>query len=639
MRSAGGPRHAAPSTPSQFPWGRNSAALSAALLIALAPSVASWATATEGTNGAGSGQGEGSGGTGDGSGAGQGEGSGEAAGSGTGQGDGSGGTGDGSGVAQGDAPGGTGDGSGGYQGDGSGATSTGDGNGTGNGDGNGSGGGSTGGLGYGGRAVGPDPLPLLADDPAYPVPAPPVNDNLPEAVDVQPGRQLNIVCDPVDRPGVEAFARLITRTYHRSAHSTFRECIDQKSEHYDGRALDWDLNAYDPHDRRIGDAVAMWLTDNDGEMALRFGIQSIIWNAHSWNATDPVWKAYVGQSAHTDHIHLSFTWDGANMRTSWWTGIAVEQPDLGPCPAVVGAYAATPQAPRYEACTGVQVAPSIDTGYVRVRPGQTGGGVGLLQPLLDVPQTGVLDEPTRTALIDWQSEQGVPATGVLDQLTYAAALGWQLPELPEEALAVEVPDFATTEFTPYKRHTLVEGDSGEAVAVLQEALGIEADGVFGPKTAEALAEFITSHPVLTDQALVESGELEPLPADEVRVTPLVWSLLELREYPTLTHRYETVEVGDENRELVALLQEHLGVEADGVFGPVTEQAVMAEQAAAELEPTGVVDGPTWAAIDKGRGLNEFQEGLTQQAEQAEQASDEQAGDEQADDVDEELPER
>ena len=46
-------------------------------------------------------------------------------------------------------------------------------------------------------------------------------------------------------------------------------------------------------------------------------------------------------------------------------------------------------------------------------------------------------------------------------------------------------------FVRLERLPLTEGDEGEAVAVLQEALGAEPDGSFGPLTAEALAKEIS----------------------------------------------------------------------------------------------------------------------------------------------------
>ena len=49
---------------------------------------------------------------------------------------------------------------------------------------------------------------------------------------------------------------------------------------------------------------------------------------------------------------------------------------------------------------------------------------------------------------------------------------------------------------------------------------------------------------------------------------------------------------------VTLLQGLLGVDDDGSFGPKTEAAVKKVQKHAEIEPTGVVDGPTWVALEK-----------------------------------------
>lgn len=435
---------------------------------------------------------------------------------------------------------------------------------------------------YGGRSTGPAPLLTLAPDPAYPVPAPPENEGLPEDVDEILPWQGNVICDPVDRPGLEAFGNLVGQHFGRPGYTTSRTCIDQKSEHYDGRAIDWQLNAFDPHDRRIGDAVVTWLTDNDGEMAKRFGIQSIIWNERSWRPDGSGWQGYVGQSPHTDHIHFSFTWDGAMMRTSWWTGEPVTVPDHGPCAVVAGAYAAVPVGPRAEPCQPGMLSAAW-SGYSDVRPGGSGAGVGLVQPLLEVPQTGVLDDATREALFAWQTERGVPQTGVLDQLTYAAALGWELPQLPESALAVPLPEHMVTPYSDFYRTELAEGSKGSGVELLQRALGVEADGSFGPVTAGALQEFTEEHPLLSTAPSTSA---------------LLWRVLEVTDYPTIPYRGMTLQVGDRGQ-AVATLQAQVGAETDGVFGPLTEQAVRDAQAAAGLEPTGVVDGPTWAAVDQG----------------------------------------
>lgn len=476
------------------------------------------------------------------------------------------------------------------------------------------------GLRYGGHSTGPMPLETLAPDPAYPVPEPPTHEEaLPEGIELpdevdDPGVfQSNIICDPVTKPGVLAIANLLGDHYDRPGYTTSRTCIDQRSEHYDGRAVDWQMDANDPQERRIGDAAVTWLTANDGEVARRLGIQSIIWNHRSWHASNPVWQGYVGQSPHTDHVHISLNWDGAYMRTSWWTGVAVtaETADQGPCAVIGGAYAALPQAARTQACAEAEFWPE-NTGIPTVRPGGEGEGVDLLQPLLEVELTGVLDEATRRALITWQGEQGVPQTGVLDQLTYAAALGHELPELPEGALAVEWPEAMATEFTPLKRTVLTEGDTGEDVKVLQDALGVDGDGVFGPLTAQALTDFAAEQPLLRE--------------DLTETDTLVWTLLEREAYPHLQLRSLELQIEDEGYP-VTVLQELLDVEGDGIFGPITEQAVLDAQAATELEPTGIVDPATWQAIEEAATAREEAAEAEAEAAEAEAEQDESTQDE------------
>lgn len=492
--------------------------------------------------------------------------------------------------------------------------------------------------------------PLLGDA-DHPVPDPPTNEALPVEVDELGPYVFKVSCDPQDRPGVSALALLLGDTFDRHAHSGSRPCIDYNSAHHDGRALDWALNAHDATDRRIGDTVAHWLTENDGEMARRLGIDNFIWNRQVWDRFSG-WQNYVGHP-HDDHMHFALTWDGAQMNTSWWTGVAVTRPDLGPC-EVSGMYAALHQFPRREACPQIDAAPP-STGLARVLPGGTETGLSALQEQLGVPATGVLDGPTRAALLDWQVEHDVPATGLIDDYTHAALQGQTLPELAAGLQAVLPEEWQTTAFTPYLRSTVTQGDTGEAVVVLQDALGTEPDGDFGPKTAEALSEWEESVPLLAAQAGRRGAD------DPAVVTPLTWTLLERAAHPTVELRDLELAVGsvDESADpegaragaeplldddgtprpvyaggAVLLLQVLLGVDADGDFGPQTEEAVKAAQEEAGLEPTGVVDGPTWAAIETAAIEADRIEGAPglqaqREREKAEQAAAQEADAEQA----------
>ena len=464
-----------------------------------------------------------------------------------------------------------------------------------------------------GHGAGPSTFSPLPGDETYPVPEPPANEFLPLEVDELGPYTRQISCDPQDRPGITAFAMLIGEHYGRPAYHGSRPCVPYNSFHHDGRALDWSLNAYDPMDRRLGDAVAHWLSENDGEMAARFGIENFIWNHQVWDRWNG-WQVYVGHP-HDDHIHFAFTWDGAQMNTSWWTGVAVTQPDLGPC-EIAGQYSALHVFPRRQVCPSTDFLPPL-TGLPQVQPGGAGTGLSTLQEKLGVPVTGVLDNETRNALVQWQIEHDLPATGVPDDLTQAGLQGWALPDLALGLQALLPQEWQRTAFTPYLRTTLSEGDTGPAVVLLQEALGAEPDGDFGPLTAEALREWEDSVPVLAVQA-------ERRGDGPAVVTPLTWTLLERASHPTIDLRELQLQEGDvdlvadpdgarpaqapryteDGREVptyaggaVTLLQTLLDVEADGDFGPLTSEAVREVQLGAELEPTGIVDGPTWRAVE------------------------------------------
>ena len=132
-------------------------------------------------------------------------------------------------------------------------------------------------------------------------------------------------CNNAAKPGVVAFRDLILKTYPCTGDYGISRACSQggKSEHKEGRAWDWKLNA--PHP--AADAVLNWLlaTDKNGvkhAMARRLGIMYMIWNRKVWKAyqSSKGWQNYTGASPHTDHVHFSFSWDGANKKTSFWAG-------------------------------------------------------------------------------------------------------------------------------------------------------------------------------------------------------------------------------------------------------------------------------------------------------------------------------
>lgn len=155
-------------------------------------------------------------------------------------------------------------------------------------------------------------------------------------IDPIPGYDGARKCDPDPEPGVVAFQQMVLRAYPGTgAGSISRACSGSAtSEHHEGRAWDWGVNAGNPSQKRKADELIKWLIQedrwgNDHAMARRAGIMYLIWNRRIWFPWSG-WDVYCEQrkrgcvdpddgglrSPHTDHVHFSFTWAGARKKTT-----------------------------------------------------------------------------------------------------------------------------------------------------------------------------------------------------------------------------------------------------------------------------------------------------------------------------------
>lgn len=207
---------------------------------------------------------------------------------------------------------------------------------------------------------------LAVPSAAHAAPAPPQPEvAFASAPEAWPRYQGQISCDPVAKPGTQALQQLVFSTYRTGSIGYIpRGCSGATSEHHEGRAWDWPLNAADPAHREVADAFLSWLTGPDaqgvsGGNARRLGVMYVIWDRRVWKAyrASDGWTGYSGASPHTDHIHVSLTWDGAMKRTSWWTGRTVTTPDNGPCRIYDGQLAPRYTGPFYASCPAVLPAP------------------------------------------------------------------------------------------------------------------------------------------------------------------------------------------------------------------------------------------------------------------------------------------
>ncbi len=125
---------------------------------------------------------------------------------------------------------------------------------------------------------------------------------------------------------------------------------------------------------------------------------------------------------------------------------------------------------------------------------------------------------------------------------------------------------------------LRRGLSGEPVRILQGKLGVNADGVFGQGTENALVEYQNSN---------------GLSADGI-AGPDTFTHMGLHELVIVTKGIRG--------EMVTRVQAAVGVTADGEFGHGTETAVKKFQTDNNLEATGMADPTTLAVLP---GFPEF----------------------------------
>ncbi|GAB3434284.1 hypothetical protein GCM10027517_02180 [Phycicoccus ginsengisoli] len=467
------------------------------------------------------------------------------------------------------------------------------------------------------------------------IPAPP-SKSLPSGLDLAEPYVGQSTCDPVAKPYVIAFGELLKSHYAPVTRTTYgigRNCNSGVTEHSEGRALDWMVSVNDPVQKAVADSVTQWLSAPDaqgrpGAMARRFGIMYIIWNHKMWRAYAPErgWAPYTGSVPHTDHIHFSFSWDGAYGRTSWWTGKPL---------AVVGGRPGTP-------LPTTPPAPPSATYTVLVQ-GASGSDVVLVQKVLGVAADGAFGPRTLAALLAWQKAQKLPPTGQLDAATWARMIALRLvparplasapPQAPSPAPtpvpAPVVPKPPTTPATAvtsalaaYTGTTLRRGSSGAAVAALQRALAVPADGAFGPQTEGAVKAFQarrnlpangvcgpatwaalvgqgrssgsgpTAPPVTTSATVPNSGTGSAGAAGTV-------SRDATRTATEYTALITTVLRSGSRGAAVKSLQRALGgVAVDGAYGPRTVAAVQAFQRGQRLPVTGVTDAKVWRALER-----------------------------------------
>ena len=165
----------------------------------------------------------------------------------------------------------------------------------------------------------------------------PAADAAPAPVEDYAAYQPQTRCAPRAKPGTVVLGTWMVEQYGGAFGGISRRCSAATSEHQEGRAFDWTLNAARRADRLrarafLADVLAADTDGNAAALARRMGIMYVIWNDRmypAWNAFAP--KAYLSSSCpsttecsatlrHRDHLHVSLTRAAGRGATSWYAG-------------------------------------------------------------------------------------------------------------------------------------------------------------------------------------------------------------------------------------------------------------------------------------------------------------------------------
>ena len=144
-------------------------------------------------------------------------------------------------------------------------------------------------------------------------------------------------CASGAKPGTEVLAAWIVAKFGGGLGGIWRACDGGTSEHHEGRAFDWTLDATKKSDRRRAAQLRarLFATDADGNthaLARRMGVMYLIWDDHMWSAWDGFTKSDYRSSSckslsrcsatlrHRNHLHISLTRAGGRGDTSWYDG-------------------------------------------------------------------------------------------------------------------------------------------------------------------------------------------------------------------------------------------------------------------------------------------------------------------------------
>jgi peptidoglycan hydrolase-like protein with peptidoglycan-binding domain len=196
-----------------------------------------------------------------------------------------------------------------------------------------------------------------------------------------------------------------------------------------------------------------------------------------------------------------------------------------------------------------------------LRRGSRGSDVAVLQKTLGIQADGVFGQKTERAVRDFQRRNNLQVDGIAGPRTLGRLASGNPVNIP--------PISGVT--SPVRL-----GSRGQEVLKIQTALGIKADGIYGPKTDRTVRDFQRKNNLRVDGIVGPQTRGRLFGGSSTIHSPPPGPSPLLRR-------------GSRGRGVTGI-QQTLGIKADGIFGPKTDRAVRDFQRKNNLRVDGIV-GP------------------------------------------------
>jgi len=296
-----------------------------------------------------------------------------------------------------------------------------------------------------------------------------------------------------------------------------------------------------------------------------------------------------------------------------------------------------------------QVSPAMIVACPLLRNGSSGDVVKWLQKRLNIKADGIFGSDTKNAISSFQGANGLDSDGIVGKMTWTkllnsasqggtnsgnnsngnsttpavsgsiAELQTALNKIGKNLTVNNNADSTTIAACPLLEEN---GISGDIVKWVQKRLGVNADGIFGGATKQAVINFQKSNGLYADgeigkmtwtkllNSASQSGtntnsdsQTNPTTVTSGSISELQTILNKNGSNLTVNNKADSATINacpllrnGSSGDVVKWVQKRLGVNADGIFGDATKQAASNFQKANGLNADGEIGKMTWTKL-------------------------------------------